>query len=66
MIFWKLKVNPRSMANPIQEAIKAGEGKGILYAGLLGLALSDAIPTPADALYFYRRSEEHTSELQSH
>lgn len=45
------------MPNAIQEAIKAGQGKGILYAGLLGLALSDAIPTPADALYFYREQK---------
>lgn len=43
------------MANAISEAIKGGHGKGVLYAGLLGLALSDAIPTPADALYFYRQ-----------
>jgi hypothetical protein len=27
---------------------------GALYAGLLGLALSDLVPTPADALYFDR------------
>ena len=43
------------MANPISEAIKSGHGNGVLYAGLIGLALSDAIPTPADALYFYRQ-----------
>ena len=45
------------MANPISEAIKSGHGNGVLYAGLLGLALSDAIPTPADALYFYRQQK---------
>lgn len=45
------------MANPIGEAIKSGHGKGVLYAGLIGLALSDAIPTPADALYFYRQQK---------
>jgi hypothetical protein len=27
------------MANPIGEAIKSGHGKGVLYAGLIGLAL---------------------------
>lgn len=43
------------MSNPIGEAIKGGHGKGVLYAGLIGLALSDAIPTPADAIYFYRQ-----------
>lgn len=43
------------MANPIQSAVKSGHGTGILYAGLIGLALSDIIPTPADALYFYRQ-----------
>jgi len=39
----------------IQSAIKSGHGTGILYAGLIGLALSDIIPTPADALYFYNQ-----------
>jgi hypothetical protein len=39
----------------IQTAIKSGHGVGILYAGLIGLALSDIIPTPADALYFYNQ-----------
>lgn len=43
------------MANPIEQAIKSGHGTGVLYAGLIGLALSDAIPTPADAIYFYRQ-----------
>jgi hypothetical protein len=45
------------MANPISEAVKGGHGTGVLYAGMLGLALSDAIPTPADALYFYRQQK---------
>ena len=43
------------MSNPIKQAIKGGHGTGILYAGIIGLALSDAIPTPADAVYFYRQ-----------
>ncbi len=38
------------MSNPIKQAIKGGHGTGILYAGMIGLALSDAIPTPADAV----------------
>lgn len=45
------------MANPISSAVKGGHGTAILYAGMLGLALSDAIPTPADALYFYRQQK---------
>jgi hypothetical protein len=45
------------MANPISDAIKGGHGTGVLYAGLVGLALSDAIPTPADAIYFYRQQK---------
>ena len=43
------------MRDTIQSAIKSGHGVGILYAGLIGLALSDIIPTPADALYFYNQ-----------
>lgn len=43
------------MRDTIQSAIKSGHGTGILYAGLIGLALSDIIPTPADALYFYNQ-----------
>lgn len=33
--------------------IKKGGNIGILYAGAIGLLLSDIIPTPADGLYFY-------------
>ncbi len=43
------------MKDTIQSAIKSGHGVGILYAGLIGLAVSDIIPTPADALYFYKQ-----------
>lgn len=43
------------MRDTIQTAVKSGHGVGILYAGLIGLALSDIIPTPADALYFYNQ-----------
>lgn len=43
--------------NSIGNAIKAGHGTGILYAGILGLALSDIIPTPADALYFHNQQK---------
>lgn len=38
--------------NSIHSAIQSGHGKAILYAGAIGLILSDVIPTPADALYF--------------
>lgn len=37
----------------IRNSSKAGHGLAILYAALAGLVLSDIIPTPADALYFY-------------
>jgi hypothetical protein len=40
----------------LSEIVKSTEGKyskGVLYAGAVGLILSDIIPTPADALYFY-------------
>ena len=37
----------------IGNASKGEYGAGVLYAGAVGLILSDIIPTPADALYFY-------------
>jgi hypothetical protein len=40
------------MRDTISGAIKSGQGNAILYAGAIGLLLSDIIPTPADALYF--------------
>jgi hypothetical protein len=40
------------MVNSISSAVKSGHGNAILYAGAIGLLLSDVIPTPADALYF--------------
>jgi len=41
------------MINTISEAIKKkGAGEAVLYAGLLGLLISDIVPTPADAVYF--------------
>lgn len=30
---------------------------GVLYAGMIGLVLSDIIPTPGDALYFYQQQK---------
>jgi hypothetical protein len=33
--------------------IQKGGHTGLLYAGAIGLLLSDIIPTPADGLYFY-------------
>jgi hypothetical protein len=44
------------MKEVFSEISKASEGKyghGVLYAGAVGLILSDIIPTPADAVYFY-------------
>ena len=40
------------MLNTVKEGLKSKEGKAVLYAGLIGLVLSDIIPTPADAIYF--------------
>lgn len=40
------------MKDSIKSAVKSGHGDAILYAGALGLLLSDVIPTPADSLYF--------------
>jgi hypothetical protein len=42
----------------ITSAISSGHGNAIVYAGALGLLLSDVIPTPADALYFTLMQKE--------
>lgn len=41
------------MIKSIDTAIKSGNGNAIVYAGAIGLLLSDIIPTPADGVYFY-------------
>lgn len=40
------------MIKEISSAVKSDHGKAVLYAGAIGLLLSDIIPTPADAVYF--------------
>lgn len=40
------------MFQTVKSGLKSNEGKAVLYAGLIGLFLSDIIPTPADAVYF--------------
>lgn len=40
------------MRDTIKSAVSAGHGDAILYAGAIGLLVSDIIPTPADSLYF--------------
>lgn len=40
------------MVNSFKSAISSGHGNALLYAGAIGLLLSDVIPTPADGLYF--------------
>ena len=40
------------MRNSIKSAVSAGHGDAIIYAGALGLLLSDVILTPADSVYF--------------
>ena len=37
----------------VGKEIAKGGHIGVLYAGAVGLLLSDIIPTPADGLYFY-------------
>lgn len=44
------------MVKSIDSAIKSGHGNAVLYAGTIGLLLSDIIPTPADAVYFRLQS----------
>jgi hypothetical protein len=51
------------MVGSIDSAIKSGHGNAILYAGALGLLLSDIIPTPADAVYF-RLQEKNKTKLE--
>ena len=48
------------MRDNIKAAIEGGHGNAVLYAGALGLLLSDIIPTPADGVYFWllRRERE--------
>jgi len=41
--------------NELSSAVKSGHGTGLLYATMIGLVLSDIIPTPGDALYFWRQ-----------
>ena len=41
------------MVNEITKAVKAGNGTAVVYAAMAGLFLSDIIPTPADAVYFW-------------
>lgn len=40
------------MVKTFDTAIKSGHGTALLYAGVLGLLLSDVVPTPADYFYF--------------
>lgn len=53
------------MIKTISEAVKEkGAGEAVLYAGLLGLLVSDIVPTPADALYF-RLMEKNKQKLEN-
>jgi hypothetical protein len=42
----------------IKSAISSGHGNAIVYAGAIGLLLSDVIPTPADGVYFWLMKKE--------
>lgn len=48
----------------IGNASKGEYGAGVLYAGAVGLILSDVIPTPADALYYYTE-KKHREKWQN-
>lgn len=53
------------MIDTISKAVKEqGAGEAVLYAGLLGLLISDIVPTPADALYF-RLMEKNKQKLDN-
>lgn len=53
------------MIKTIQRAVvDKNAGEAVLYAGLIGLVLSDIIPTPADALYF-RLMEKNKAKLEN-
>ena len=52
------------MVKSINTAIKSGHGNAVLYAGAIGLLLSDIIPTPADAVYF-RLQAKNKSKLEN-
>lgn len=52
------------MIETISKAVKEkGAGEAVLYAGLLGLLISDIVPTPADAVYF-RSMEKNKQKLE--
>lgn len=40
------------MPNVVKSAVDSGHGTALLYAAAFGLLLSDALPTPADSIYF--------------
>lgn len=40
------------MIRSVKSGFQSEHANAVLYAGLIGLILSDIIPTPADALYF--------------
>lgn len=46
------------MQDSIKSAISSGHGNAVVYAGAIGLLLSDIIPTPADSLYFSLMQKE--------
>ena len=51
------------MKQAIQTAIESGHGNAVVYAGAIGLLLSDIIPTPADAVHFsYMQKQKHKLE----
>lgn len=52
------------MINAIDSAIKSGHGNAVVYAGALGLLVSDIIPTPADSVYLYMQRKLKEKQIK--
>lgn len=52
------------MQDSIKSAISSGHGNAIVYAGAIGLLLSDVIPTPADGVYFWLMKKERDKYIK--
>ena len=52
------------MKDVLNKAIASGHGDALVYAGAIGLILSDIIPTPADAVYF-KLMQSNKEKLES-
>jgi hypothetical protein len=46
------------LKDTLKSAISSGHGNALVYAGAIGLLVSDLIPTPADSVYFSLMQKE--------